>query len=214
MAGLLGFTIDDLTGAIDSRKRQYGNLVRGLLSDPAATVEQLRAQDAEAARGNRYTQMSAGSVMPEVAQQGQEAVLNAAMNVGGLLGITAYHGSPHTFDKFDLGKAGSTTDAGELGRGIYFSTDPKATAGRAVKYTADVSLKNPLKLDMPDFKTSKRGVILKALGLPKDATAKDISAAAQKAGHDGVILDYSPTGYAHQELVAFDDKLPKILSRE
>lgn len=88
MAGLLGFTLADLSGAVDSRKRQYANLVRGLLSDPGATLAQLAAVDAEAARGNRYTQMSAGSVMPEVAQQGQEAMLNAAMNVGGLLGIT------------------------------------------------------------------------------------------------------------------------------
>lgn len=89
MAGLLGFTLADLSGAVDSRKRQYANLVRGLLSDPGATLAQLAAVDAEAARGNRYTQMSAGSVMPEVAQQGQEAMLNAAMNVGGLLGMTS-----------------------------------------------------------------------------------------------------------------------------
>lgn len=91
MSGLLGFTLADLTGAVDSRKRQYSNLVRGLLSDPGVTLAQLSAQDAEAAKRNRYTQMSAGSVMPEVAQQGQEAMLNAALNVGGLLGMAKGH---------------------------------------------------------------------------------------------------------------------------
>ena len=91
MAGLLGFTLADLSGAVDSRKRQYANLVRGLLSDPGMTLAQLSAQDAEAAQRNRYTQASAGSVMPEVAQQGQQAMVDAALNVGGLLGMTKGH---------------------------------------------------------------------------------------------------------------------------
>lgn len=125
MAGLLGFTLADLSGAVDSRKRQYANLVRGLLSDPKALMEQLSAQDAEAAQRNRYTQASAGSVMPEVAQQGQQAMMDAVMNLGGLLGITAYHGSPHTFDKFDMSKIGTGEGAQAYGHGLYFAESPQ-----------------------------------------------------------------------------------------
>lgn len=35
--------------------------------------------------------------------------------------ITAYHGSPHTFDKFDISKMGTGEGAQAYGRGLYFS---------------------------------------------------------------------------------------------
>lgn len=35
--------------------------------------------------------------------------------------ITAYHGSPHTFDKFDMSKMGTGEGAQAYGRGLYFS---------------------------------------------------------------------------------------------
>lgn len=143
MSGLLGFTLADLSSMVDSRKRQYANLARGLLSDPGATLAQLSAQDAEAAKRNRYTQTSGSSVMPEVAQQGQQAMMEAVMNLGGLLGITAFHGSPHKFDKFDMSKIGTGEGAQAYGHGLYFAENP-ATAG----YYKDVlSQTLPAKID-------------------------------------------------------------------
>lgn len=37
------------------------------------------------------------------------------------ISIIGYHGSSHKFDEFDLDKAGSNTDAGMYGKGIYFT---------------------------------------------------------------------------------------------
>ena len=105
--GLLG----DFANGIDQRKQQVGRLVMGLLSNPDDTIAMLRAGDAEAHQRNLRTPAMDGSsrsVMPEIAQQGREAAMNVALNVGGLLGITAYHGSPHLFDKFDPTKAGKS----------------------------------------------------------------------------------------------------------
>ena len=56
---------------------------------------------------------------------------------------------------------------------------------------------------MPNWRTNKSDLVTEALGLPKNATAEQITAAAQKRGHDGVVLDYSPAGYNHQEVVSF-----------
>ena len=39
--------------------------------------------------------------------------------------ITAYHGSPHTFDKFDMSKMGTGEGAQAYGRGLYFSENEK-----------------------------------------------------------------------------------------
>lgn len=50
-----------------------------------------------------------------------------AMKIGGEVadaaeeGITAYHGSPHTFDKFDMSKIGTGEGAQAYGHGLYFA---------------------------------------------------------------------------------------------
>ena len=127
--------------------------------------------------------------------------------------LKAYHGSPNSFDTFDQGRLGTTRDAGWLGRGTYFTTDENAIKPDEYKYAADIGLQNPLQIAMPDLRTDKRTVIRDALGLPRSATEQAVTDAAQAGGHDGVVLDYSPTGYHHQEIVAFDARSAAITSR-
>lgn len=124
MAGLLGFTLADLASTVDARKRQAANLVRGLLSDPGMTLAQLAQMDAEQTQRDRATLGNSRSVMPEVRQQAQEQDLMNTANAGGLLGMIAYHGSPHKFDKFDMSKIGTGEGAQAYGHGLYFSEAP------------------------------------------------------------------------------------------
>jgi hypothetical protein len=52
---------------------------------------------------------------------------NAALNLNpvmGLIGATAYHGSPAIFDKFDINKVGTGQGAQSFGHGIYFAENP------------------------------------------------------------------------------------------
>lgn len=44
--------------------------------------------------------------------------------VGGLIGQTVYHGSPHKFDKFDMSKIGTGEGAQAYGHGLYFAESP------------------------------------------------------------------------------------------
>lgn len=80
--------------------------------------------------------------------------------VKGLMkGVRAYHGSPDDFPRFDIGKAGSRTDPGALGRALYFSTDSKVAeglrdqgktyGGAPHKYEVDLAIKNPLAVTAP-----------------------------------------------------------------
>ena len=48
-------------------------------------------------------------------------------------GITAYHASPHTFDKFDMGKVGTGQGAQSYGHGIY-AAESEAVSGRGGTY--------------------------------------------------------------------------------
>jgi hypothetical protein len=43
----------------------------------------------------------------------------------GFGGITAFHGSPHKFDKFDMSKIGTGEGAQAYGHGLYFAENPK-----------------------------------------------------------------------------------------
>lgn len=44
-------------------------------------------------------------------------------------GITAYHGSPHDFEKFDISKIGTGEGAQAYGHGLYFAENPKVAEG-------------------------------------------------------------------------------------
>lgn len=119
--------------------------------------------------------------------------------------VRVYHGTDaDSFTQFDNAKIGSATDVGVLGAGHYFSTDADGMKrNKKTLIAADVSLANPLKLSMPDFKTDKNALVNKAIGTT-GLVGKELSDAIKAKGFDGVELDYSPTGYAHKEYAVFD----------
>lgn len=69
-----------------------------------------------------------GSVM---LQPDADAAKQKMMNLS-LAGITAYHGSPYKFDKFDMSKVGTGEGAQVYGHGLYFAEKPEV-AGQYAK---------------------------------------------------------------------------------
>jgi len=65
--------------------------------------------------------------------------LNYGLSALGLLpfigGATAFHGSPHVFDKFDMTKIGTGEGAQAYGHGLYFAESPEV----AERYRKDIS---------------------------------------------------------------------------
>lgn len=115
-----------------------------------------------------------------------------------------YHGTDTGFSGFDPRAIGSATDAGQLGRGFYSSTDPNV--GRANKITMPLKAKveNPLTLSLDTWGSDKTKLVREALGLPDNIGAQGISDALRARGYDSVILDYSPVGYRHQEVMVLE----------
>jgi hypothetical protein len=69
--------------------------------------------------------------IPDPSQMTPEQQLSLGANVNpimGLLGTTAYHGSPAIFDKFDLNKVGTGEGMQSYGKGIYFSESPSVAS--------------------------------------------------------------------------------------
>ena len=78
---------------------------------------------AQALRGNieQNVPSQADFESPEaMSQWSQSAALNAPMG----LAIKAYHGTPHSFDKFDMSKIGTGEGAQAYGHGLYFAESP------------------------------------------------------------------------------------------
>jgi len=74
--------------------------------------------------------------IPDPSKMTPEQQLAMGLNANpimGLLGTTAYHGSPYLFNKFDINKVGSGEGAQAYGHGIYFAENPKIAEDYAKK---------------------------------------------------------------------------------
>lgn len=127
----------------------------------------------------------------------EQLALGANVNpIMGLLGATAYHGSPYLFDKFDLEKAGSNSGQ-DYGYGTYLSSSPDVanayTKAFGSKNNKDVG--NVYKVDIPDEympkmlnwssyqQTPEVKEIFKKNGLPIEGSGEDLYfEAIKKAG--------------------------------
>jgi hypothetical protein len=127
MAGLLDGVLPYLYSQSDRLKRHVG----GLLSDPMGTLEQTAGGllDSHKAQQGLLSQAFANEKRPFQVTD-KNAMMQAAQNMlNGPLGmapagITAWHGSPHVFDKFDSGKIGTGEGAQAYGHGLYLAENP------------------------------------------------------------------------------------------
>jgi len=79
--------------------------------------------------------------IPDPSKMTPEQQLAMGLNANpimGLLGATAFHGSPYKFDKFDVNKIGSGEGAQMYGHGLYFAENPKVA-----KYYSNISPAGP-----------------------------------------------------------------------
>lgn len=111
--------LSDLLSFIDSRKRVVGRNLSDLVSNPLDYLQKVVERS------------------PETIKE----YVNDPMNfIGGGIGKTAWHGSPHRFDKFELSKIGTGEGAQAYGHGLYLAESPSVaksykealSAGRGV----------------------------------------------------------------------------------
>jgi hypothetical protein len=107
MAGLLDY-ITEAAKAQYAKGAPYRNALGGLLSGDMTALQELNKPS---------------PVMPNEA-------LDVAMTFAPM-GITAWHGSPYRFDKFDPTKIGSGEGAQAYGHGLYFAENPKVAQSYA-----------------------------------------------------------------------------------
>lgn len=119
-------SLADLYSTIDSYKRRASDV----LSDPQNSLMQMLGYANDRARSYNESLAQAskergyGPKTQELAQAMAEAY--------NPVGMTAWHGSPHTFTKFDLSKIGTGQGAQAYGHGLYLAENPKVANQYAV----------------------------------------------------------------------------------
>ena len=112
-------SLADLYSTIDSYKRRAADV----LSDPQNSLMQMlgyandRARNYNESLAQASKERGYGPKTQELAQAMAEAY--------NPVGITTWHGSPHTFNKFDLSKIGTGEGAQSYGHGLYFAESPE-----------------------------------------------------------------------------------------
>lgn len=156
MAGLLGGVLPWVYSQGDRAKRN----LNGLLADPLGSFAQTAGQVTD--NRNQLTglldQAFANKQRPflptDKAALGQagEQVFNKLLGFAPV-GMTAWHGTPHKFDKFDSSKIGTGEGAQVYGHGLYLAENPEV----AKFYQREVGGANGslYKVDLPDKAVEK-----------------------------------------------------------
>ncbi len=116
MAGLL-----DYASSVAGEAKKN---VQGLLADPKqALMDVLNNLTARAAASQAATKAAWATRDPKIMAQN---ALDSSQTALGFapLGITAWHGSPHKFDKFSMDKIGTGEGAQAYGHGLYLAESP------------------------------------------------------------------------------------------
>lgn len=97
-----------------------GQVAGGLLATQPSQPGMWSDEDEARQQATQGTMMNRAADLGGMVMGGAYAAAPAMKNASGM-GIKAYHGSPHDFDKFDLSKIGTGEGAQVYGRGLYFA---------------------------------------------------------------------------------------------
>lgn len=112
-------TLADIYSLIGSARRRASDFA----ANPVTSAQQMLGYANDRARVLNEMTAAAGQEQdlygPATQALGQK--LAEAYNP---VGMTVYHGSPHIFERFDLGKIGTGEGAQSYGRGLYMAQSP------------------------------------------------------------------------------------------
>jgi hypothetical protein len=167
-------TPQGVTGPNAPLARQLKNYVTNVIPTAAQNLAQQRADiDASLTMGDQGIQVG-----------DREAFERQMAQVPNLMGLTAYHGTPHTIKgKFDISKVGTGEGAQAYGHGMYFAESPEVAKTYANLGTGNVAYRghtedvlNKLQKSGLDRETADLVSTFAYEGGFKGGTAQDLAA--------------------------------------
>ena len=177
--------LDNVLSTIDAKKRSVKRGLMDMLDNPsqwagmqANRIQEDRYGGAENAQAMKQY-LTKQPYDPKALTAANDALRNAAINES-LGAVTAWHGSPHKFDKFDMSKIGTGEGAQAYGHGLYMAESPKVAGGYRDKLA-----KNEVLLDGKKVKHDFNATDPQSLGL-NALTSEPSAEGAAKALRDAV----------------------------
>ena len=163
--------LDNVLSTIDAKKRSVKRGLMDMLDNPsqwagmqANRIQEDRYGGAENAQAMKQY-LTKQPYDPKALTAANDALRNAAINES-LGAVTAWHGSPHKFDKFDMSKIGTGEGAQAYGHGIYMAEAPET----AQMYRA--SVQNGPAFGLEDGPTKGIATLLAAKGSKGEEMAR------------------------------------------
>ena len=126
--------LDNVLSTIDAKKRSVKRGLMDMLDNPsqwagmqANRIQEDRYGGAENAQAMKQY-LTKQPYDPKALTAANDALRNAAINES-LGAVTAWHGSPHKFDKFDSSKIGTGEGAQAYGHGLYLAENEAVSKG-------------------------------------------------------------------------------------
>ena len=215
MAGLLGGVLPAIYSGADQLKRQ----IYGLLTNPQeianrASQSLLQSHNERQAlmaqafgNPNNPTQVTNRQALNALTQQVMAGELGFAP-----AGITAWHGSPHTFEKFDMSKVGTGEGAQVYGHGMYFAEAPEVAKEYQRRLSADSSLNYQARNVDPAYIHAAKS--FKDYGSTYEETLKGLKQAYKNAPEKELDIaakvTFQPTGSLYKVDIP-DEYIPQMI---
>lgn len=125
LAGLLGQAIKPF--AVTADRLSYGEPLttgQGMTRQMRPETREVALALSPAGLGTKAVGRGAVATGKAISPQVEKTLMDFMRQQGGIKEITAYHGTPHLFDKFSLDKIGTGEGAQVYGRGLYFADNP------------------------------------------------------------------------------------------
>jgi hypothetical protein len=172
-------TLADIYSAINTAKRKGSDFVQ----NPVTSLQQMLGNANDRARVyNEDSRIAGGAITARAKGQqptpeqlaAEQRTMDAFANAYNPVGMTVFHGSPHLFERFSMGKIGTGEGNQAYGRGLYMAQAPEVAkeykqtlAGNKIIYADDAAKENANK-SMPFGFEDPIGVLKHTLGLNND----------------------------------------------
>jgi len=192
-------------------RRQFATGIADILSYLPGTGNVIQGEEAYR-RGDNKGAILAALPVPGAANVAARAEQEAVKR-----GIRAFHGSPHSFTKFDMSKIGTGEGAQSYGHGLYFAeAEPVAK-----QYRDQLSLPLYKGKHLSEFgDTPETDAIAEAIGAihddnmsPVDAVAEARRQLLQNAQNSLQSLREDPTNIARQKVARYDIERAKAAQK-
>lgn len=187
-------TLADIYSAINSAQRRGGDFIR----NPGTSLQQMLGNANDRARALNEQDRAATDEFLATGQLNGPKQMQSAMDLAGAynpVGMTVWHGSPHIFERFDLGKIGTGEGAQMYGKGLYTAQQQEV----AKRFTPrDINFENQL---MKKYNQAEKAGDYTSMQIYEDFLA-------QKTPEE-IASSFKDMGFTGKDLVkaqtAFDD---------